>query len=167
MLSELPLFPEAASTIARGVDLLYLFLTSVTAFFSTLIFVCIFVFAVKYRRSPKNPGPEAVHGNLGLELLWTAVPFGITMIMFTWGASLYISDARVPPERVGHLCGWATVDVEDSASGRSSRDQRTSYSGWSTCQADACVSGRHSQFLHSSLSPEAGCRAGPLHNDVV
>jgi len=97
MLSQLPLFPEAASTIARGVDLLYLFLTSVTAFFSVLIFACIFIFAVKYRRNPRNRGPEAVHGNLGLELLWTAVPFVITLIIFTWGASLYMSDARVPP----------------------------------------------------------------------
>ena len=33
-----PLFPEVASTIAGSVDLLYLFLVVVSAFFSLLIF---------------------------------------------------------------------------------------------------------------------------------
>src|SRR5688572_17880136 len=47
-----PLFPEVASTIAASVDALYFFLTAVTVFFSGLIFVLIFYFAVKYRRRP-------------------------------------------------------------------------------------------------------------------
>ena len=44
-----PLFPEQASTIAQGVDSLYLFLVGLTAFFSVLIFTVIFVFAIIYR----------------------------------------------------------------------------------------------------------------------
>lgn len=45
-----PLRPEQASTIARGVDHLYYFLTAVDLFFTVVIFLTIFYFAVKYRR---------------------------------------------------------------------------------------------------------------------
>jgi len=98
MFRGLPLFPEAASTIAGGVDLLYFFLTAVTVFFSGLIFILVFFFAVKFRCRPQNPGPQHVHGHLGLEVFWSVVPFGITIVMFTWGASLYMRDARVPED---------------------------------------------------------------------
>jgi cytochrome c oxidase subunit 2 len=96
-----PLFPEVASTIAAGVDRLYLFLTIVAGFFSTLIFGLIFYFAVKYRRRPDHV-PEQVDEHSGqgymLELAWTVVPFMITLAMFTWGASLYIANSRVPDQ---------------------------------------------------------------------
>ena len=90
-----PLFPETASTVAGGVDLLYFFLTGVTVFFSLLIFGSIFYFAVKYRRKP-NRTAEQIHEGLGLEIAWSAIPFVITLVMFTWGSSLYIANSRVP-----------------------------------------------------------------------
>ncbi len=90
-----PLFPEAASTIARSVDLLYFFLTAVAVFFSVLIFVCILYFAVKYRRQAGRTA-EQVPGAIGLEIAWTAVPFLIMCVMFTWGSSLYIANSRAP-----------------------------------------------------------------------
>jgi len=96
MFSALPLFPEAASSVANGVDLLYFFLVAVTVVFSGLIFILIFYFAVKYRGGPQNQGPEQIPTFMGLELFWTAVPFVITMVMFTWGASLYVHDAKIP-----------------------------------------------------------------------
>ena len=33
---------------------------------------------------------------MGLEILWSVVPFLITLVMFTWGSSLYIANQRVP-----------------------------------------------------------------------
>ncbi len=92
-----PLFPEVASTIARSVDLLYFFLTAVAVFFSILIFACIVYFAVKYRRQPGRAA-EQVQGAIGLEIAWAAVPFLITIVMFTWGSSLYIANSRVPQQ---------------------------------------------------------------------
>ena len=73
-----PLFPEAASTIAGSVDLLYFFLMAVSAFFSLLIVVLIFYFAVKYRRKPERSA-EQVHERMELEIAWTVVPFLITL----------------------------------------------------------------------------------------
>ncbi|HYR42213.1 MAG TPA: cytochrome c oxidase subunit II [Terriglobia bacterium] len=92
-----PLFPEVASTIAQSVDLLYLFLVAVTVLFSGLIFVCILYFAVKYRRKPGKTA-EQIHGVMGLEIAWSVVPFLITLVMFTWGSSLYVANSRVPDQ---------------------------------------------------------------------
>ena len=42
--------PEQASTVAAQVDALFLFLVAVTVVFAGLIFVLVFVFALKFRR---------------------------------------------------------------------------------------------------------------------
>jgi cytochrome c oxidase subunit 2 len=34
--------------------------------------------------------------NVALEIFWTAIPLGLTMIMFVWGASIYFSMSRAP-----------------------------------------------------------------------
>jgi cytochrome c oxidase subunit 2 len=93
-----PLFPEQASTIAAGVDSLFLFLVGLTAFFSVLIFTVIFVFAVVYRRRSDDDRPEAIEGSHTLEIFWSVVPFLIVMVIFTWGASLYFRNARSPED---------------------------------------------------------------------
>ena len=98
MWTGFPLFPEQASSIAGGVDALYLFLNIVSGFFSILIFVLIFYFAVRYRRRPSNFGPVQVEGHLGIELLWTVIPFGLTIVMFVWGSTLFIRNSRVPDD---------------------------------------------------------------------
>jgi cytochrome c oxidase subunit II len=97
-----PLFPEVASTIARSVDLLYLFLTAVSSFFTALIFFLILYFAIKYRRRPGRSAepvpPDQEHRGLGLEIAWSVIPFIITLVMFTWGSTLYIANSRVPDQ---------------------------------------------------------------------
>jgi cytochrome c oxidase subunit 2 len=92
-----PLFPEVASTIAGGVDLLYFFLIAVTAFFSTLIFLLILYFAVKFRRKSGRASQPVVEA-FELEIAWTLIPFLITLVMFTWGSRLYIANSRVPDQ---------------------------------------------------------------------
>ena len=42
--------PDQASTIAQGVDYLYYFLTAIDLFFTAVIFLAIFYFAIRYRR---------------------------------------------------------------------------------------------------------------------
>ena len=89
-------FPEQASTVAGQVDALFLFLVAVTVVFSGLIFFLVFVFVVKFRRKAEDERPQAIHGSLPLELLWTIIPLGITMVIFVWGAHLYFA-MTVPP----------------------------------------------------------------------
>ena len=92
----LPLFPEAASTFAGNVDALYFFLVAVSAFFATLIAVLVIVFAVKFRRRSPDEVGAPITGSLALELLWTIIPLAITMVMFVWGAWVFLDLARPP-----------------------------------------------------------------------
>ena len=91
-----PLFPEQASTMAARVDALFYFLVAVTVFFAALIFFMIVVFAVKYRRRSEDERPRPIEGNFWLEILWSAIPLGLTMVMFVWGAIIYF-DIYDPP----------------------------------------------------------------------
>jgi len=89
-------FPEEASTFARHVDGLYLFLILVTAFFSLLIGTLVVVFAIKYHRKSPDEIAAEVHESGVLEIVWTVIPFGLVMIMFVWGASVYFRITRPP-----------------------------------------------------------------------
>jgi cytochrome c oxidase subunit 2 len=97
MFSDFPIFPEVASTIAGRVDALYFFITAVGTFFFILICVLVLIFAIKYRRRSEDERPEPVHGSLKLELIWTVIPLILALVMFGWGAKLYV-DMLDPPK---------------------------------------------------------------------
>jgi cytochrome c oxidase subunit II len=86
-----PLFPDQASTMATQVDRLFFFLVGISVFFAALIFIVIIVFAVKYRRRSENDQPQEIHSDLRLEILWTVIPLGLTLVMFVWGAKLFFT----------------------------------------------------------------------------
>ncbi len=94
--TRFPLFPVQASTISYTVDHLLYFLLAVSVFFTVLVFGAIFVFAIKFRRRSDAEVPAPQPSPLGLEIAWTVIPFGLTMIMFTWGASTFFKESRPP-----------------------------------------------------------------------
>ena len=96
MWDDLPLFPESASTLSGRVDALGVFLVGMSAFFSALICALIVVFAFKYRRRPGRERGTPVEGSLPLELVWTIVPFLITMVLFVWGAKVFYAGVTPP-----------------------------------------------------------------------
>jgi cytochrome c oxidase subunit II len=95
-MGELPLFPVQASTIAPEVDHLLYFLLAVSVFFTVLIFAAIVYFAIRYRRRSEQELPRVVHTGLALEIVWTVIPFGLTMVMFSWGAAIFFKESRPP-----------------------------------------------------------------------
>ncbi len=88
--------PPAASSIANGVDQLYLFLTGITIFFSVLIFSIIFYFMLKYRRKSLDQTGASTHTSMVLELTWTIIPSLICVVLFVWASSLYVRNGRPP-----------------------------------------------------------------------
>jgi cytochrome c oxidase subunit 2 len=96
MWQNLPLFPQQASTMAPRVDALFYFLIAVSLFFGLLIAVLIVYFAVKYRRRPGRERGALIEANIPLEIFWTAVPLGLTMVMFVWGATIFFDESEPP-----------------------------------------------------------------------
>jgi len=94
------LFPQQASSFAPHVDALYGFLIAVTAFFSLLIGTLVVVFAIKYRRRSPDEIAADVHESGVLEVVWTAIPLGLVLIMFFWGASVYFRITRPPSNAI-------------------------------------------------------------------
>jgi len=100
--------PDQASSVSSDVDLFFLFMVLVSGFFSLLIAGLIIYFAIRYRDT--RPSAEArrtddiqdptTHGHgeapIVLEIVWTAIPFAITMVMFAWGTSLFFTLSRPP-----------------------------------------------------------------------
>lgn len=85
------------------VDSLYAFLVLVSAFFSLLIAMLVVFFAVKYRRRSADEQPPmqtAEHSAAGmiLEIVWSVIPLGLSMIMFGWGASIFFTESRPPAD---------------------------------------------------------------------
>jgi len=94
----IPLFPEQASTFAWQVDALYFYLVAITLFFSFLIIGVIAVFFVKYRERDKFATPPQIEGSTVLEVVWTVIPFVISMTILVGGAIVYYNQYRMPAE---------------------------------------------------------------------
>jgi cytochrome c oxidase subunit II len=96
MFTNFPFFPQQASEQAATVDALYFFLVAVTGAFAVLIAILVVVFAIKFHRKHDDEVGAPIHGSLALELLWTFIPLGITMVMFVWGAQVFFHMTRAP-----------------------------------------------------------------------
>ncbi|MCY3788358.1 MAG: cytochrome c oxidase subunit II, partial [Gemmatimonadetes bacterium] len=97
-MSDFPLFPAQASTIAWQVDALYAFLLVLTVIFCLLVFGMVIIFAIKYRRRSEDEQPEQTHGNLVLELSWTIVPLFLALFVFLLGADVFFRLQRSPSD---------------------------------------------------------------------
>jgi cytochrome c oxidase subunit II len=95
MLNNFPLWPERASTMAREVDALYIFLLIVAGMMTLLIFTAVIYFAARYRNR-KGVLADQIEGSLPLELTWSIIPFFVFMAIFAWGAAVFFQ-GRTPP----------------------------------------------------------------------
>jgi cytochrome c oxidase subunit 2 len=97
MLEQLGLWTPAASTVARQVDWLLLFLLSVCGSMGLLIAFLLFYFGIRYRRRPHEIGnPPVGPSYRALEWFWTITPFFIFCVMYVWGGSIYYETFTAP-----------------------------------------------------------------------
>jgi cytochrome c oxidase subunit 2 len=97
MSTEFQLLPDQASTMAPRIDALFWFIVAVCGFFALLIAVLLIFFAVRYRRQTEAYFPKPIIGSKVLEITWSVVPLVLLLVMFLWGASIYLDVFR-PPE---------------------------------------------------------------------
>jgi len=86
-LTDSPIFPQEASTIAPWEDALYFFLIGMTLTGLVLVGALVFGFAVRYRQS-RSPVATQIEGSTLLEATWTIIPLAIFLVTFVWGAQL-------------------------------------------------------------------------------
>ncbi len=73
-----------ASNFVQGVDRAFLIILGISFLFLIGLTVVMLVFIFKYNKK-RNPKPTQIEGSLKLELLWTIIPFLLTMFMFYIG----------------------------------------------------------------------------------
>jgi cytochrome c oxidase subunit 2 len=94
--SGFEMLPAAASTAARGYDALWWWLVIVTVVMTLVIFIGVFVFAVKYRQRSEHEIPRPIHGSLRLEIAWSVLPFLVMLTFFFWGTYMYFDNQHPP-----------------------------------------------------------------------
>jgi cytochrome c oxidase subunit 2 len=96
---SIALFPEQASTTAHAVDQLMLFLFVTTASVGLLVAFLLIYFSVKYRRRVDQVAPPPKTNSVrALEWFWTLAPVPVFVVMFLWGAHVYIGAYRAPDD---------------------------------------------------------------------
>jgi cytochrome c oxidase subunit 2 len=73
-----------ASNFVKGVDSAFLLILGISFLFLIGLTVVMLIFIYKYNRK-RNPKPTQFEGSLKLEILWTVIPFLLTMLMFYFG----------------------------------------------------------------------------------
>jgi cytochrome c oxidase subunit 2 len=96
MESGVPFFPEQASTVAPEVDRIYYVAVAMALFFTALIFLLIVFLALYYRRTARRDRTPGHSGAWLLETTWIVIPFAITMVLFFWGAIVFVKSQRPP-----------------------------------------------------------------------
>ncbi len=73
-----------ASNFVQGVDTAFLVILSISFFFLIVLTAVMVYFIYRYNRK-RHPVATQIHGSTTLEIVWTVIPFLLTMVMFYYG----------------------------------------------------------------------------------
>jgi len=76
--------PQNASNFVAGVDLAFMIILGISAFFLVAITVVMIYFIRRYRKE-KHPKAIQDEGSIKLEIIWTVIPLILVIIMFYFG----------------------------------------------------------------------------------
>ena len=89
--------PERATENAATVDGLFYFIFWICLFFFTLLMAVMVIFAIRFRRKEEGEAvEESPSHNTKLEVVWTAIPILLVVVIFFYGFQAYI-DQVTPP----------------------------------------------------------------------
>ncbi len=105
-------FPQRASTVAPGIDLVFHIITWISIFFFMVIVVAMIWFAGEYHTGKQPKATSDVTHNTPLELTWTIIPLILVIAIFYVGMEGYLN-LRVAPlgayevRVTAQKCSWA------------------------------------------------------------
>lgn len=86
-----------ASNFVGGVDTAFMVILGISFFFLIGLTVTMLVFIYKYNKK-RHPKATQIEGNTKLEIVWTVIPFIITMLMFYFGWAGWKPMKRAPKD---------------------------------------------------------------------
>lgn len=86
-----------ASNFVQGVDTAFLVIMGISFLFLIGLTIVMLVFIYKYNRK-RNPKATQIEGSTKLEIIWTVVPFLLTMLMFYYGWAGWKPMQKVPDD---------------------------------------------------------------------
>lgn len=92
-----PIQPPQASSLAKEHDAIFFALSTLTAVFTLIVVIAVIIFAVRYRRGSKASRANPKYEDLRMELTWTIIPLLLGLVMFYFGARLYVRQRTPPP----------------------------------------------------------------------
>jgi cytochrome c oxidase subunit 2 len=105
--------PVAASAEAAGVDSLFSLLLAVAVVIFLIVEVGLLYAVIRFRRRPGDDSDgEPMHGNTGLEIIWTAIPAFIVVVLAFFSFQVFASnntprDNEVVVGVVGQQFKWS------------------------------------------------------------
>lgn len=97
MFFNFPLAPPSASNFAQQHDFVFYTLCILSLIFTVLVAVGVIFFTVRYRAGNKVDRSRPMYENMKIELTLTFVPLLLGLVMFWFGARLFV-EMRTPPK---------------------------------------------------------------------
>ena len=97
--------------IVQQTDLTFIIIVGISFLLLALVSVAMFYFIFKYSKK-KNPVATDITGNTALEILWTAIPLVLVMVMFFYGYTGFKNMRNAPADAMmvkvtGRMWAWS------------------------------------------------------------
>jgi cytochrome c oxidase subunit 2 len=89
--------PQAASSLARDVDSLFLRVLILSVIIAAAVFIPLLFFLVRYRKGSPASRDNIIDTSLALEAGWTLAALLLSALAFFWAAKIYMAMQREPP----------------------------------------------------------------------
>jgi cytochrome c oxidase subunit 2 len=90
---------SGASNFVQGVDLTFIIILGTSVFFLVSITAVMIYFVFRYSRK-RNPKATNIEGNNKLEIIWTAIPLALVLVMFYFGWLGFRPMRQVPKDAI-------------------------------------------------------------------
>lgn len=99
--------PQEASNFVAGVDLAFMVILGISAFFLIGLTALMIYFIYKYKKE-RHPKAVQNEGSTKLEIIWTAVPLVLVLVMFYYGWMGW-RPMKNPPDEAMHVTAIARM----------------------------------------------------------
>lgn len=108
---------SGASTFAEGVDLAFYVILGISLFFLVGITATMIYFVFKYNKKRHPKADTSITGSTKLEIIWTAIPLVLVLVMFYYGWAGFapmreVPDNAIPVKAIARMWSW-TFEYEN------------------------------------------------------